>query len=451
MALAKMIRNDTYPIAELKSRRQDGELHQSRVTNQACLSTFDDLYQQVRSLTYPTQQETKYHTYGWTPTIFDVSANRQGDEGLWRVGDAAADEVACFYADVDNNDPTRPMVRMEDVEAALQDLELAHFLYPSYSHDEDAKHKFRVVVDTDRAITWEESFRIFGVLNDRIFGRQGDYSIYDRGDHLYAPTSRWRIGALSPGNHLVVDSLLATWDALPADYRLSLRRTAAGTAPRSRGPTRALTPQEAERYQKLRLSARIRPFITLKNPRIWNPAWDGDYAAKTSGGSHWQTMRALLGRVWMKSGGNLTSAEMEKLFREIDATDNNYFQATYDDAKLNELLDFIMSQPAGEASPEEREPAPAQEGETMVGTGAGIPISVEPRNAPEELLTDRLIPDYHHVTKWLRDAYPAEKILKSLAKLRDKEPQNYGDVLAQLLALKADPMIKDALDAHFAA
>lgn len=437
---------DDYAIAVLKGRRADGDLHQSRITQQAVLDGFEDFYTEVKALTYPGQQPSKFHTFGWSPALFDESINRYGEEGLWRVGSAASDEVSVFFGDIDNANPDQPEIKMEDVEQALEDLGLSFFLYPSFSHDEDGRHKFRVVIDTDRALSWDECFRVAGVLGYEVFGQQGDFSIYDKGDHLYGPAARFGCGALSPGEPLVVDAVLARWDALPAGYRLSLRQASAGTAPRQSGPTRDLTPEEAERFQKLRSSQKIRPFTTLKNPRLWNPDWNGDYRAKVAGGSHWQTMRALLGRIWMKSSGTLTAGEMEKLFREIDAQDGGYFQSTYDDAKLAELLDFIMSQPCGEASPDEREQAaPAQEGETT------RPDPREPRNPPEMLLADAPTPGHRAITEWLRGKRPSEKILKSLTRLREKKPQHYAEVLAQLLVLKPCDMMKDALNAHLAA
>ncbi|QQP93538.1 hypothetical protein IGS68_33500 (plasmid) [Skermanella sp. TT6] len=447
-----MIRNDPYAIAELRGKRGDGDLHQSRITNQVCLETFPELYEQIRSLTYPDQQPSKFHTFGWSPALFDESVNRYGEEGLWRVGSAASDEVSCFFGDIDNANPDQPEIRMEDAEQALEDLGLSFFLYPSYSHDEDGRHKFRVVIDSSRAMTWDECFRVAGVLGHEVFGQQGDFSIYDKGDHLYGPAARYGIGALSPGDPLDVDATLARWDALPAAYRLALRQAGASTAPRQSGPTRPLTEEEAERFRELRSSTKVRPFTTLKNPRLWNANWNGDYKAKIAGGSHWQTMRSLLSRIWMKSGATLAAAEMTKLFQEIDAQDGGYFQAHYPGDKLEALLDFIMSQPVGdavgEASPEGREqPAPAPEGETT----APASMPREPRNAPEVLLIDETIPGHRAITEWLRGERPSEKILKSLTRLREKKPLHYAEVLAQLLVLNPDPMLKDAFDAHLAA
>lgn len=67
------------------------------------------------------------------------------------------------------------------------------------------------------------------------------------------------------------------------------------------------------------------------------------------------------------------------------------------------------------------------------------------------LLIDETIPGHRAITEWLRGERPSEKILKSLTRLREKKPLHYAEVLAQLLVLNPDPMLKDAFDAHLAA
>jgi len=71
--------------------------------------------------------------------------------------------------------------------------------------------------------------------------------------------------------------------------------------------------------------------------------WTGDYAAKVKNGSHWETMRTLLGRVWRRAQGSLSHGEMSVIFDQIDATDGGYFRSTHGLDRKDELIRFIMT------------------------------------------------------------------------------------------------------------
>ena len=83
--------------------------------------------------------------------------------------------------------------------------------------------------------------------------------------------------------------------------------------------------------------------VGIDNPAVFNPAWADGYRHCT--GSHWETMRSILGRVWRKNGGTLTLGYMLTISRQVDATAGLYFLRKYGETRLRDLVRFTMQQP----------------------------------------------------------------------------------------------------------
>lgn len=320
------------------------------------VTTFEELpsFEAVRDhvlsgLRYPSPQADKLETYGWVPTLYAPSERTFTSRvtgkpftcfGSWRNAAAEADVLTLFYADVDNNETARPVVTMQTVANALDGLGLSYFMYTSFSHTPD-KPKFRVVIDTDRHLTRPEMLRVAVCLNWTVFGQQADLSIYDAGDFVFAPPHITTVMERLHAMPLSVDAALAQQAQLQEQHPGSWTRYVAMKEPRA---VQALpTPAQAEAMVQRLADSTARQEISISNPATFNPAWADLYRQRITEGSHWKTMRSLLGMVWAKTGGTLSYGEMDHILREIDATASNYLIHHHGEAKAAELIEWIMS------------------------------------------------------------------------------------------------------------
>lgn len=319
-------------------------LDQARVTEMRAFDSFARLAEFVLSnLRYPYDQSHKFETYGWVPALYNETIRTfesgRSAKGIWRNGAAEADLLACFVADVDNHNSEQPMLTCDEFARRLSGAGRdgpAWFTYTSFSSKPDHP-KFRVVIDTSRALTRAEAAGVFCWLNLHVLNQQGDSSIYDDGDYLYAPpcNTAWQVGGDQP---LDVDAVLAEITADPALYATVQR-----TSRPQRAPARPLTPDQAVRLGEQMAVLIPAEGVSIDNPAVFNPAWTDDYRNCT--GSHWETMRSILGRVWLKSGGTLTLGDMLTIGRQVDATAGLYFLTKYGESRLRDLVRFTMRQP----------------------------------------------------------------------------------------------------------
>ncbi|MDT7953833.1 MAG: hypothetical protein RQ966_20220 [Acetobacteraceae bacterium] len=197
-------------------------------------------------LRYPYDQGHKFETYGWVPAPYEKSVRTfdsgRSEQGLWRNGAAEADLLSCLIMDVDNDNDAQPMLTPDEFAARMGSTGpagAAWFTYTSFSSRPEHP-KLRAVIDTSRVLTRAESASVFCWLNLHALNQQGDSSIYDPGDYLYAPpcNTACQVGGDGP---LDVDAILAEVAADPARYG-----PVQATKPR-RAPARPLTPDEAAR------------------------------------------------------------------------------------------------------------------------------------------------------------------------------------------------------------
>ena len=222
-------------------------LDQARVTEMRPFDSFARLAEFVLcDLRYPYDQGHKFETYGWVPAPYEKSVRTfdsgRSEQGLWRNGAAEADLLSCLIMDVDNDNDAQPMLTPDEFAARMGSTGpagAAWFTYTSFSSRPEHP-KFRAVIDTSRVLTRAESASVFCWLNLHALNQQGDSSIYDPGDYLYAPpcNTACQVGGDGP---LDVDAILAEVAADPARYG-----PVQATKPR-RAPARPLTPDEAAR------------------------------------------------------------------------------------------------------------------------------------------------------------------------------------------------------------
>jgi hypothetical protein len=329
-------------------------LSMAEVTGYEEFTTFKEVRDHIlETLRYPQPHKNKHECFGWVPTLYEPSerefTNRATGtkftrDGCWRNAAAEADSLSVFYADVDNNEASHPTVTMQAVAANLDALgwPIRYFMYTSYS-DTEAKSKFRVVVEIDRYISRTEMLRLGMYLNAAAFGQQADLSIYDAGDFIFAPPYGTTVVERMDGVPLPVDAILAQQanqqEQTPGywDSYIQVKQ-----------PKRSSTQPPAERSRALesqRADSSTRPGFDISNPAVFNPAWIDLYKNKASGDSHWETMRSLLGMVWAKTRGGLSYGEMDRLLRQIDATDGHYFAFQHGETKIADLITFIMNLP----------------------------------------------------------------------------------------------------------
>jgi hypothetical protein len=338
-------------LDDIYDNRRTGkvQLSMADITGYDQLNSFSDLRHYVHGLRYPAPQADKLESFGWVPTLYGLSDRTfkwDGKEsvkhGCWRNGAAEADELSVFVADVDNANPNQPIVTLVEVAERLNARfgPTPFFLYTSFSHT-TGKPKFRVVIDISRDIRRAEMLRIGLYLNWTVFGQQADLSIYDPGDFLFAPPYQTTSLDHLQGTPLDVDGTLANQADLQNTTPASVLTYLAAkqpTAPKKTPSAKLVQVMAAKAADR-----NVRPSITIKNANIFSPIWADLYREHIVGGSHWQTMRSILGMVWAKNGGDLSYGEMDLIFREIDATAAGYFAAKYGEVGIAEMLTWLMS------------------------------------------------------------------------------------------------------------
>lgn len=336
----------------LNKRTGKSQLSMAEITGYDELASFADLRDYVMNLRYPRPQADKLESFGWVPTMFmpsDRTFRRDGGDsfvrnGCWRTGAAEAegDALSVFYADVDNSNPNQPIVTMEEVAARLNALAgpVPFFMYTSFSHT-DAKPKFRVVIEPDRDISRADMAKMAIYLNWEVFSQQADLSIYDPGDFVFAPPHQRILLDQMQGSPLDVAAMLGRQAVLQASTPQSVGAYVAAKQPRapSKPPSKAQLKAMAAKSGDMS----VRPDVTISNTRIFNPVWSDLYRQCGGASSHWETMRSILGMVWVKNGGDLTYGEMDLILREIDATADGYYANKYGEAGISEVLTWLMS------------------------------------------------------------------------------------------------------------
>lgn len=311
-------------------------------------------------LRFPTPQSNKLESYGFVPALYMPSERtftRRSNghqftrHGCWRNGATESDALSLFYADVDNADSGRPTVTMQEVANRLDTHGFAYFMYTSFSHTPE-KPKFRVVIDTDRDLTRVEMLHVAVWLNWIALGQQADLSIYDPGDFVFAPphdpTCMERLSA----GPLVVDAALAEQRQLAQHYPGSWTKYVVQKQPRQ--PRANPTPERAAALKQRREDQTVRSEMGIENPAVFNPAWGDFYRQRITSGSHFETMRSLLGMVWAKTGGALSYGEVDRILRQIDATAGDYFIRQHGEEKAAAMIGWLMSLPV-EADKDEAE------------------------------------------------------------------------------------------------
>ena len=325
-------------------------LHMSEICETQALASFSKLRDHLLvDLRYPIPQDHKLETFGFTLSLFRQSEKtfkRRSDGrqfariGLWRQGEAEEDSLSAFYADIDNANTDSPIITPSDAESKLRLLGVSYIIYTSFSHSA-SKPKFRVIIDTDRALSRAEQLKLAVYLDWEVFGHQCDPSIYDPADFLFAPPHTCETFDYLDGAPIVVDRMLADLAELQRRLPECWARFVEDRQPQHvrRMPAH---PRAATSKSGHDLSTRVE--IRIDNPAIFNPAWQTLYRDRVSGG-HWETMRSLLGMVWTKTKGSLTFGEMRRLLDQIDATGDGYLIANHGEDKAADLIDFIMSRP----------------------------------------------------------------------------------------------------------
>jgi len=206
-----------------------------------------------------------------------------------------------------------------------------------------------------RAMDYETAFRVYLWFN-AVLNEQLDGAIYDDADFLYGPPFQGTRRQWLEGGSIDVDAVLALVDELPDAAREPLRQRNKVAA-----PTRPLTSEEVKQVLAATRDHSIRGEITIQNPEVFNPAWFEDLKTLSHGGSHRQTLFAVLTRVFVKSGYSLTFGELCALQREIDAEWFFYCQQKYGrsdlQADVRSVLAFRGSNPLGRPSPDQRRAA----------------------------------------------------------------------------------------------
>lgn len=315
----------------------------------------------LHRLRFPRATATKQETYAWVPATYQPSeelrrtpVGPQWIEGYWRNGEHEAPRLCLMYGDIDNKGDGLPHTAeagLADRVAAACGWPVRFFTYTTWSSLPDHR-KFRVVFDTSRWLTREEMLRCHVALNELVYGRQGDASIYDPGDMIFGPPHDAE-ATRHEGAPLDVDRLLALEaalreaepEAIAARYdpkpRVVARRAVAPLTPEREAAARARIADAAVRTG----------FLGIDDPAVFNPLWRDDFARTAIQGSHYATMLSLLGRVWRKTGGTLSHGEMLAVYEGIDATGSFYMRGKYGEGKAQEMIGFVMSCPVADHKP----------------------------------------------------------------------------------------------------
>lgn len=317
------------------------------------LKDFKETVTLIHGLKPISAKHGKFECFGIVPCGFESKAHPYlryvGWEELdrengvyYRKGKDEIDRVPFVYIDIDNNRADRKPIALTKITKIIQaKYGWNYAASTTYSHSA-SKDKFRLLIETDRDATRSEIRRIGIYLNETLFGGQADTSIYDPADFIFGPSHNSKIREYFGGSALKVDDVLREADALIASkpYLLAEAIKMRNVAPAGHGRSRKLT-GAVDRDMS------VDPECNIHNRDIFNPAWIEAYALC---GSHWKTMRRVMGSVWLKTEGALTYGEMDALLRGLDATKGNYFTNKYGEHGIQAMLDWFFTLPVGAAN-----------------------------------------------------------------------------------------------------
>jgi hypothetical protein len=165
-----------------------------------------------------------------------------------------------------------------------------------------------------------------------LLGGQGDRTIYDPADFVYAPCFGGRMVS-GDGAPLAVDDVIAN-TVVPAADLGWLNGTPAQpkAAPH--------TPQQAANLASRFTDWTVGSGVDVSNPDLCSPSWLADYGG--GGRSHNADIGAIMARIWKRCGGRLGVGEMSALYDQVDALAGMYCQRKYGDANKMNRISRIM-------------------------------------------------------------------------------------------------------------
>lgn len=341
---------DVSYMQNIYTRKEDGErrLHRGHVTGVGFYDSFDGFVADfIEQAVHPLLPTNKEDAFGWTATLFRPSGEedevnaRNASFGntartvlAHRQGQYACDHLTLFCADLDNHHEDRPMVPLATVQETLDAMGLNHVLYTSFSHKPE-RHKVRIVMPVSRPLTPDEAFTVFTVFN-HAWHYQLDGSIYDPGDFLYGPPINADVRIKLDGQPLEVDAFLAAHGVLPEEAKTFVVRHHHDRMKRE------ATEEEKANFRARFASLETDDNIGIKNPRIFKPEWFELADTLYQNGSHWSTMTGLLGKVWLKSGCELTRGDMQTIQDELDLHWCGYLSRNYCRSELDRAIRDAM-------------------------------------------------------------------------------------------------------------
>lgn len=432
-----------YYISALKtqyfSEKEKSEvLWQSKIDECKEFVTFEDAANYVLvDLKFPTKQGHKYNSYSWIPTMFEPSTyvTKKGFEfrGFYREGKYEADVLTMFVMDIDH-DKTDERVSMDDAMWIARNNLGNCFSYTTYS-DSPEKPKYRLVMEPSRPLTRQESFKIAAFLNVDFFAKAADLSIYDPGDHIYAPPFNGEASTWFDGSPMDVDMYLELAEEfLEANPELKQRE------------------KKVVNLEDMVISSvgdiGTIGNVGLANPIIWNREWDNDYRNTVVNTSHWETMRMLLARVWTKTSGRLGRYDLLQILGEIDQTDGGYFGRKYDHQKALELVDWVASSPHPEYIEHTQAPS------TVLAMIAKASVVAKGDGGAKQANPSRLRLFSHPCVKarelklWLNGVkdggWYGGKLTKRLSDANKKD--DFKELARQCLMIKADTKLEEMIN-----
>ncbi|MFP1131570.1 hypothetical protein [Asticcacaulis sp. W401b] len=324
----------------------EGKLHKGVISSVVHYATFHDLADIVRWMADEGRVHKGVEPYGIVPSRFVPCRAEQKKFAGMRYARKATyekDELSFFYIDIDNSKPS-VKVNMDLALAKIEAAGLSYVAYTTRSHTQEC-HRFRVLFPVDRVICRAEAVKIAVAMNAKWISGQADLSVYDGADFIYLPLPKADVRCRLDGEALDTASLVQDGEALIAQCPL-----------RQIGVTKAGSQKERKRVAKdvATLAVRpsvddhsIRPEIGVHNPDVFCPAWLELYL---NSDSHWETMRAILGKVWKRTDGTLTFGETRKIFGDIDAAEGDYFLKKYGEDSVQELIRWYFTLPPSGAN-----------------------------------------------------------------------------------------------------
>ena len=328
-------------------------LHMGRVSEVVTLSDFKETVRLIHDLRPISPDHGKFECFGVVAAPFNSRPHPylrhvgmeeldRGDGVYYRKGTDEIDRVSFIYIDVDNNRANRKKIKLAKTAAILEKKFGWSFgISTTFSHS-PSKEKFRVIIETDRDASRAEIRRVAIYLNEIIFGGQADTTIYDAADFIFAPPYHAKTREHFDGSALNIDSMLRAADAMIAlkphllADAISVKKA---HSPRSNRSKKSVA--------SIGRDMSVDPQCHIKNQEIFNPEWIEAYQQC---GSHWKTMRSIMGSIWIKADGGLTYGELDHLLRQVDATDRNYLVNKYGETGIQKLLDWVVSLPTNAAN-----------------------------------------------------------------------------------------------------